>query len=224
MVKETLRAMMCEESGEMGLTIVGTPALDGQLFVAMSGILIAHDIVEHMDFKQIGGAAEELLAMGAAWYVRGRHGDVVRSPNVNSAEQHIASDVGYQCWYAYMRQDSEWDLPVPMDGSRDIDHALPEIFRHAMKEMIETEEIQHGDVYRYFTGAKRFMRKGYDLARERYHDTQIGNRLFWNIAEAVDSYIKYNELYDYRDATLMYDLENGVATICDVTEDGEYDY
>ncbi len=228
----TLRVEKCFETGEMGLIVDGVSVPD-QMVVAsgdMAGVLIAHDLVEHLHGPaNIGGAAEELIALGAVWYVRGRHGDITRKPNVNAAEAHLASDVSMQCYNAWIRQDRCWDIQdwavFEHRGPGMMEDALVCIFREARAEMRENYERRPGDFFKFFLGARRFMRHGYAVMDARYHDNPLHpNRMFWNIAEAIDGYVKYSDMWLGQKATLMYDMDTGTATVADVEDRDEYAY
>ncbi len=94
-IKQSVKLIVCEDqsTGETGFKIEGVPVIDAPM-VALEGLLIAHDLLEHVQgVESIGTIQDELLAEGGIWFVRGQHGDITRRPSMHTPMEHLASDV-----------------------------------------------------------------------------------------------------------------------------------
>jgi len=76
------------EYGVWGLKIIGTSE---KYIVANSGTLIAHDVIEHKAIEEIGGIADELMALGASWITRGQYSDFPN--NASNSYEIIANGI-----------------------------------------------------------------------------------------------------------------------------------
>ena len=214
-----------EMTGETGLGIKGLRR-DESINAAREGALIAHDLIEHVNgVSEIGSIDDEMEALGAIWYVRGQHDDLVRSrTSIYSAEQNIASD------FVRMFRDHIYGQHVSYVKFRtkacDHDEAFNVILDHSEREYLD--EIDYED-------KKRAMRCWYDYREVCLHRMRIGyrkayarwerkgpmaaNQQFWAIAEAVNEAIRFHELYEGAEFNLQYG--NGRATCDELMEDFE---
>lgn len=177
-----------------GLALKGAPVYRDGFMADREGVLIAHDLLEHMNGpRQIGSVWDELEALGAIWQVRARHGDLFTGrPAHHSMESNIASDLTrmYADWLAEQRYCGPGSLGV---GSRshDYDESFSECIRIARQDIprewgdgpMETAELAH--VEEYLALALRRMRIGFRKAQKRYGSGFYASNLFVAIREAV---------------------------------------
>ena len=201
----TLIAKEDEEIGYVGLIINGMRNLD-VVNPATEGRMVAHDLFEHVSgLDRIGSsAADELLALGALWYVRGRHADLIR-PNysIYSPEESVGSDVAL-CMRRWLNDGREFGLPVPK-AENHIDSSLPYILR-AVNPNDFGFEAEQGDLFKFLLGARHFLNHGYAMAVRRYRgDGMKANSMFWNVADALDEEVfKKDGLIEGQRFTLSY--------------------
>lgn len=201
--KVYLQAIPDEFEREPGFIIKGQPRFDG-LSAAREGVLIAHDILEHMNgVQQIGTVWDELEALGAIYQVRGRHGDLLtKSGSMHSVESNIASDVT-RMFAEYVN--NCYDGPGnPREGTRpcDADESFKEIVEIARRDIPR----EHTDMGRgnddedengwdkdlreafphYLALALRRMRIGFRKAQRKYGTGYQGYELFRLIRDAAD--------------------------------------
>jgi len=169
----TLIAREDRSTGELGLIIEGTRLMDYPM-VANDGLLVAHDLIEHQQgIHKIGSIGDELLALGAIWYVRGQHSDLRRggTGSMHSPETNIAYDVINMgrmfCEGVQLRQ------PVPKTRAGDHEDAFQTIIQKAREEIgaeltdIESltrrELAEHVD--EYLEASLHLMRSGFRGSR-----------------------------------------------------------
>lgn len=211
----TLESFKDEETGIIGLSIVGMPR-DYTTNAASDGLTIAHDLIEHVNGPEcIGSIDDELEALGAIWYVRGQHGEL-RRDNVGSAhsiEHNIASDI------VRMFRDHFYGAYVSYDTLRTQacahDEALHATLECADEEYLgEIDPDERGDARRKWADYRKLclhrMRTGYRKARRKWerHGRYAANEQFWAIAEAVEPYAKNAE---YEGARFKLTYGNGDA-------------
>lgn len=221
-----LEAFRDESTGELGLGVLGMPR-DQNTNAANDGVLIAHDLIEHVNGpEQIGSIDDELEALGAVWYVRGQYGEL-RRDGIGSrytVEENIASDVirmfsdhvrgGQHVSYAPLRT-----RPVTHD------YDLRCILAYADAAYLsEFNEDEHEEARARWPGYRAVclhrMRMGYRKARRKWEKRgcYAANAQFWAIAEAVDHAAKHPEFEGMR-----YKLRYGnERAYCE--EDYEEDY
>lgn len=216
-----------EPTGEIGLKLEGAPASD-EMFAAREGRLIAHDLLEHVNGPEvIGDIGDELEALGAIWYVRGRHSDLSRD-GVGSAfgpHENVASDVSEM---AIKSISSGEMVTTPRTRAHEADDDFRDIIEHATKSAREEwraqndSEIDAGDLAHYMRAALGRMRTGYRKAARKYAAVNV-NAAFWAIAGAVDKVtggrVRYPyerttgaELYEGAQFELTYNWDTGRAT------------
>jgi hypothetical protein len=221
-----LEAFRDENTGELGLGVVGMPR-DQNTNAANDGLLIAHDLIEHVNGpEQIGSIDDELEALGAVWYVRGQHGELRRDGigSCCSVEENLASDVvrmfrdhisgNQHVSYAPLRTrpvTHDYDLRCVLDYA---DASYLSDFNDWEYE----EARRRWGPYRAV--ALHRMRMGYRKARRKWERKGhfAANAQFWAIAEATDRAAKHPEFEGMR---YKLSFGNGEA-YCE--EDYEEDY
>ena len=224
MIYRTLTAREDDSTGETGLSLDGVVVMESYPSVAMEGRLIAHDILEHQNgLHNIGSIGDELEALGGVWFVRGQWGDITRDHNVNSAEQHVASDVMNM---AMLFADGVgFHYPVPNTYSHYQDDSFQCIIDLGRKDYRAEWECSNEDnpppIPEYFNACLHYMRSGYNKANRRFGNGSWSNNLFWEIAEAVDPYAKH---IDYEGQRFRLGYDSNQVTCCEIIEDEEYLY
>ena len=200
----------CQETGELGLIPQGVNS-DG-IFAATDGTLVAHDLVEHNGLDTLYGIGNELEALGAMWWVRGSLNDL-RRDNIGSRytpAEHIAADISEMATKIALCGRG-FDLAIPRTYSCCYDADFLDIIslgRATYQREVEhynQGEIDRDAVAHYFKYCLDFMRSGHRKAKARYaklNQTQA-NTLFWNVAKAIDSVIKYMD-YEGQKVVLKY--------------------
>lgn len=206
----TLNAVTDQETGELGLMVKGTPVINYPM-AATEGLLIAHDLLEHVrGVKAIGSVGDELLALGGVWFVRGEYGTIRQnSMSRYTPHQNIAADI-VNLGRIYF-SGIPYRVPVPRTLSHSLDSDFEEILREAKKDLIvevEDLEITNEQIKQYLHDCLHFLRRGYNLANKKYKKNQFAaSQLFWNIAESVDEVIKYIE-FEGQQFKLKYSLKD----------------
>lgn len=224
MIYRTLTAKEDWELGELGLMLDGVKQMNYPS-VAMEGRLIAHDILEHQNgLHNIGSIGDELEALGGVWFIRGQYGDMIRDhPNINSSEQHLASDVMNMAML--FANDIGLNFPVPRTYCHYQDDAFEGIIQLGRKDYRSEWQCSNEDnppaISEYFDACLHYMRNGHRKAERRFGNGMWANNLFWNIAEAVDPYAKHTE-YEGQRFRLGYDSNQ--VTCYEIIEDEEYLY
>ena len=193
----TLMSKEDYEFGGIGLQVKGTRASGSAMNPATTGLLIAHDLLEHQNgLAAIGGIGDELEALGGIWYVRGQHGDMNRKNpfNIHSAETHIASDVMNLA--RYFSSGIPLRVRVPNTRRHDHDDAFSEIVEIARKNTRAefnddevAEKMAYLNEWGYWRDVIHLLRVGFNKAHNRFErrGRWLANSTFWAIAEAVDA-------------------------------------
>lgn len=202
-----------------GLIIKGTPSFEG-LMADRTGLMIAHDLLEHQNgMKAMGPVWDELEALGGVWYVRGQWGDLMQTTGgMYSPAQNLASDIERM-----FREWDGWNGPGGLSvGSRpsDYDEDFNEIIGYA-RDMIRREysgEMDDmPDLDAYLRLSLQRMRSGFRKAAKRFEghgqSRFNGNSLFKAVKEAVERAAKWIE-FEGQEFVLRYG--NGEASVREV--------
>lgn len=187
----TLEAKVCDQLGELGLKIGGMKDTNG-MYAANSGLLVAHDIVEHVNgLAAIGTIGDELMALGGAWRCRGQWGDIVRGTvgSTLSPEQHIAGDIP-ELYHLYrsgvpLRE----EVPNLINEDKE-DRELFERILETAKPMVRgnwDDDWDHKSWVEFSEAAVPLMMKGAIKFTKRWEDDLIGNSQFWAIHYEVQA-------------------------------------
>lgn len=223
----TLTARIDGATGELGYVLDDIPRNDDLFMVATDGLTIAHDIIEHVNgLRNIGTIHDEMEALGGIWFVRGQFG-ALRRDSIGSAfstEENLAADLS-RMWVEWHNEVAEFrpyrGKPLRLRGDY-IDEVLEvgqTISHHARKNIRAEEEFLHDEepldeqaVADYLASARHYFLTGYRKARRRYGgDAHRAYGTFWNIADALDRWVKRAEYegqrlrlgYSYARATVQ---------------------
>lgn len=210
------------ELGELGLMLETTRMIEYPM-VATSGLLVAHDILEHQrGADKIGTIGDELVALGGVWYVRGRWGEISRG-SVFSDEENIGADISNMArMYAEGR---ELHFVPKSESEHDHDEAFDCILecgkRMFLDELVywEDDAVQR-DMQPYWDACLAGLRMGYNMAEDRYEGRCALTR-FRDIQEAIDTIIGRQELFEGQRFELNWD-EDGAR--CDELWDEDDPY
>jgi len=160
----------------------------------LSGMAVAHDILEHFAHDQ-GDAEGEFQALGAALFIRGDSGYFQRNGNVNSPEKHIGSDLS-NIWQLHTDRDGRNNLrPCGVMCYHETMDQCRDVVKEGLKEFEEREQTEPS--LRDCELIARWIAKGYKRAQsQRYakHDSYtIAYSLFDPIAEQADKALKHAE-------------------------------
>lgn len=227
-----LIAFVDELDNKPGLIIKGTPETDG-MFADRDGTLIAHDLLEHVNgAANIGTVWDELEALGAIWYVRARHGDLLTGrPNYHSPESNLASDVS-RMFRDWIHNESKYCGPrFERIGRRkhwedESFQTILDIAAHEIKQESEysDDESDLDSLPDYLDLALRRMRAGYRKAVKRFErrgasQFYAGNQ-FVAVREAVNAALTEVE-YEGQEFILSYG--DGEARVRPVYGDSDYE-
>jgi len=210
-----LEAFVDESTGMLGLGAVGMPRTEATN-AATDGVVIAHDLLEHVNgVERIGSIDDELEALGAVWYVRGQFGELRRDGigSYYSTHENIAADVVHM-FREHVECSAYVDLRAPRTRACAADDDFAEVLACADKTW--KSEVWDQDsaapvwpAYRSVALAR--MRIGWRKARRKYRCAMAANELFWRVAEAVAPYAKHVE-YEGQQFALVFGFRGGRAT------------
>lgn len=202
------------ETGELGLMFNDCPIINYPM-VANDGVLVAHDLLEHINgLTKIGSLDDELEALGAIWFIRGQHGQL-RLDGIGSKftpQENIASDVLNMARIYNNGVNFKTDAPVI-----DTDHEWYEEFKELVQLAVNDYDLEidedEQDIERlnfYTNSALAYMLAGYDKAVQRYSNMSDWSvrDLFFTIAKTVDKNIKNGFELLGQEFLLTVDFEN----------------
>lgn len=199
-----------QETGELGLMFSDCPVISYPM-VANEGLLVAHDLLEHVNgLDKIGSIDDELEALGVVWFVRGAYG-VLRRDNTGSRfspDESIASDVLNMARIYNSGVEFKTDIPTIGQNSYMYDVAVEicEIARNQIEVEIGEEDLNQDRIDFYLESSVAYMVAGYEKASAKYKQFEV-NQLFWNIAECIDEHLKKAELFENQEFILTVDYE-----------------
>jgi hypothetical protein len=147
-----------EEYGGLGLAPNWYAAGD-----PLGGMAAAHDILEHFP-NDDGSTRGELLALGAAFFVRGEAGFFGRGSSIHECWKHVASD------FPTLRMRSEWHVPHCPYRARVPAH-VREWIRLCVQEIRESLPVECDGLVLSVSEEQNiplWLAKGYAMARARY--------------------------------------------------------
>lgn len=211
-----------EEFGGEGWLLEGAPST----YFPISGMGIAHDVLEHR-VDDDGSVEHEMLALGAALYIRGEGNywalftrQVTTDPGKN---------VGADLEMLATRYDGLDTLRTPGRTTKLDDH-VEEWIDNACA--AARDELRHSvddkkSVENYLKAARGWLRKGYRAARERYEGIAPGAlcATFDKIATRADEFLRLADS-SYEKLVIVIDEEHLTAsvTLHNTLEDDDTDY
>lgn len=198
-----------------GFALKGAPVHADGFASDRDGILIAHDLLEHVNGREhIGTVWDELEALGAIWQVRARHGELFTGrPSHYGTHENLASDL--------VRMFPEWcaEGAPPrahlIKRTRPCDHDadLLEVIGYARRDLPrewEGDDLDLTAMDCYLTEALHRMRTGYRKARRKYGDGYKGANLFTSIRDAIKG--GYPPEFEGMEYTLSYNQAGAFLT------------
>lgn len=209
-----LEARIDREMGDLGYMVKGTKMIEYPM-VSREGMLIAHDLLEHVNgVDSIGSIDDELEALGGVWYVRGEFADISRGSRAGSRyspEENLASDVLNLAMIYNSGVNFRTPVPETEEHSEDVSfESIIEIAKRDIENELDEEDRDDERLEQYFAAVLHYMRHGYDKASTLYPEQYMVNNLFWAIAEACDPYVEHADM-EGQLLELVYSLEDGTA-------------
>jgi hypothetical protein len=178
-----------EDFGSNGWLMVGAP----DTYVPLSGMAVAHDLLEHRRNDQ-GTVEDELLAFGAVLYIRGEGGYWARKGSPYQPGYHLGGEIGNDLGVKYggvenRIQDPGRTRPLEEHVEEWIAEAIAEA-RSALKECCN--DFTFKQVEEFLSRAVGWIRRGYRMALKRYHGIPVCNLayLYAQIEEKADRLLK----------------------------------
>ena len=214
MKKYTLTAREDRETGDLGYMVDGTPFINYPM-VATEGVLVAHDILEHVNgVKSIGSLDDELMALAGVWYIRGQWGEL-RKDGVGSRytpEDNLASDVLNMA--LIYNNGVDFRTPVPKTKSHSMDETFKAIICKAKQDVsgeLDSEDRNQGRLNVYFDACLHYMRAGYNKIARKWDNALWMNTIFWRIAEALNPWMSPE--YEGQKIELSFSLTTGLVSV-----------
>ena len=173
----------------------------------LTGIGVAHDVMEHWT-NQSGSWNDELVALGAALFVRGDGGWFAangRSKHNDRWSVNTCSDI-VEGMRKHVWQDEPWvSLLSGRAGSHrldewnesEIEHCLNRVrqdFREEVGEDFNRAQWMVSDLY--MQQMARLMRVGYRKAERRYRNAYAAAHVFSQIAEKSDKLLEHADDFE----------------------------
>ena len=181
-----------DEFGSYGWLLRGAPST----YFPILGMGVAHDILEHQPGDN-GTVEEELMALGAALYIRGNGDYWGRGGSKIPPGDHLASDISNDLAFKYGGVDEGIASPGRTKKLDDfveewiaqaVDGTKKEFEYHAQYYSNELEEF-HANVADYLKKVPGWLRIGYRKAKKRYKVSP------WDLCEIFSKIEKDSDKY-----------------------------
>lgn len=177
-----------KDCGEYGWLDVNAP----DHFNVCDGRLIAHDVLEHIGVRTDNTNEDEIMALGAAVFVRGLTGMLNNDYTGKGWKETIAKDL-CQEFNNIANGDQKFKPPVTHKlYCDDTDDELKEAVEMAAKDYVREYEGKMPS-RKIRKGVLSFLRIGYRRAEKRYKKSYWAADLFREIREEVDRLTKYTD-------------------------------
>lgn len=187
MQKEITLTAFEDYNGTLGWGIGTLGDTFEDLDACSSGMLLAHDILEHNPESQLKGAENELEAIGAAEYVRG--------------SLQLENDLIFISRYAMQE-----GISVPRGTLEEINGHMHEAAKSLVSECDPFDTEDRKNLRDYIKYASTYMQQGYDWAADHYSSVWVC-RMFSEIEE------KFSEPeFEGERVVLMLDFEETCVT------------
>jgi hypothetical protein len=207
-----------DEHGLIGLIVQGMP-VNEETNASTEGLLIAHDLIEHINGVQnIGSIWDEMQALGALWYCRGQWSDLRRGGRGSIYTPHESVAAEFTRMFHDFAYGANLPGKIPRTMPHDSDSDFLQIIEHADEEYnseINPGEFTPADLealkQKFNRAALSGLRIGYRKAASKYgkHGRFFGNSLFWKVAEEVQQVCKHME--QGQTFQLRYGMKDGQA-------------
>lgn len=231
-IKYSMTAIECDETGETGFKLDGIPAIQGAFMVTTDSILIAHDILEHQNgLNKIGSIDDELEALGGMWFIRGENG-MIRANSYHSNAVHLESDL-INLGRIFIEQGVEFRTEIPVNPDNfysiledgEIDFMMAELYEKLKQECDIGEDSDTSDFERlntYFQAIAPYLEQGYNKASERFSSWGHANNLFYSIEQELAPHIEPEYLGQVIEFTVDYDSNTVEILEPEYEEDEDY--
>lgn len=155
-----------EEYGTDGWLLKGAPIS----YDPIGGMGVAHDILEHR-LNDTGSVEDELLALGASFYVRGRGGywnDTPKSPGFHVSSV-ISFDLGMKYEGVQLLSPPGKSRPLDNNDYDDVNCWISEALLSAARDLKE-QEVRDKDTRQFVSYAEGWLRQGFRRAQRRYRE------------------------------------------------------
>lgn len=195
-----------------GLTI--DPNIDeSEYYPADSGVLLAHDLIEHRHgIDSIGSIEDELQAIGAGWITRGQWGDYIRGRKQRFTPYEMAASDIWDLFIEYMNAEKYIKTIPSIKGLED--HPwhedmilIMDKFRGQVRK--EYPDASEDVINRFSDAALYYMLQGVDSLVAEWGDRFGGNNIFWCIAEEYDSMLKTHGIIEGLEYRIEYGEKQG---------------
>jgi hypothetical protein len=204
----------CQVTGEMGFVFKKLLNKNhGDITADTSGLLLAHDLIEHQNgLDSIGSVWDELEALGAVWFTRGECGQL--GNGYFSPQQALASDLlNLSRFVNFKRIADKLKGYKKLRFNSYIKDDLLSVISELKKDSIESEievELTDKDFQTYKAYCLHHMIIGYRKANKRFNNNDIANHLFIEIKSKISKVLKFHDLYEGSEYSLSYDKSGNV--------------
>ncbi len=143
-----------------------SPDLGGETIVPGTGMVVAHDTLEHgIGASQGHVCGHELRALGALVFIRGEGG--YNFNNIHSLETNLASDIIEVARYMHLQEgmDEGRNEPIPHSYAESV---FDEVKRQFIRNLCEEGEIDREEILQCKEDFRWIMRQCIPLMREGY--------------------------------------------------------
>jgi len=198
----------CQITGEMGFVFKKLlNKSHGDITADTSGLLLAHDLIEHQNgLESIGSVWDELEALGAVWYVRGEMGAI--GNGYYSPDQALSRDLLNLVQYVNFDRIAEKLKGYTKLRAGYIKDDMNHIIDHLDREELESEfdqEITIKDFKTYKAYCLHHMTIGYRKASKRFKNNGVAFSIFRQIQDKIGQIIKFDDLYEGQEYSVSYD-------------------
>ena len=146
-----------------------------EVIPARTGLLLAHDVIEHVNgFKVLGTKWDEVEALGAAYYVRGL-GQLAESCPIQLTVYDILG----------MFDGVPWDDPHPKPF-KSVPQHLSEVWESISERLLEQGDIDFVSL----RSIRTHFCRGFLKIEKRFHDPIDVSNLFYNVETEVDAFLQ----------------------------------
>jgi len=163
-----------------------------------SGLMLAHDLLEHQNgAAALGTVIDEMEAFGAIWAIRGQHSvlfDGEQCPS-NRVVEYYVDNFRYLMKQYLKNVDELPNLTVLVERPW-LDGTIREAFKSLEhSEWYDPDYVEAHRVEWFIHCARYYMHQGYAKAIARFGSAKEAASLFWSLSYELDTLIKTEEPY-----------------------------